>query len=77
MVATNAQRLELLSRDVGWIVLQTKEYREYSDQFRRDADRMAAAAKAKNLDAAGLAYVQLTLTCIHCHDHVRAEKQRQ
>ena len=36
-------------------------------------ERMSKAADEQNLDAAALAYVQLTLNCVDCHKHVRDE----
>lgn len=74
-IARNAQQLELLSRDSGWSVLQTQTYRELSNEFRRASRSLNESARAKNLDGASLAYVQLTLNCVQCHKHVRQERQ--
>lgn len=71
-MAENSQKLSLLSRDASWSVLQTQLYSQCSENFRRAADAMTAAAKKKNTDAAALAYVQMTLSCVECHKHVRA-----
>ena len=71
MIEKNAQSLSTLSRDEMWQVYQTPEYMQHSNDFRRSADEVAAAAKKKNLDGAALAYVGLTLQCVHCHKHVR------
>lgn len=70
-IGQHGQRLHLISQETGWNVLQTKQYQLYSAEFRRTAMRIVNAAKRKNLDAASLAYVQLTLSCIECHKHVR------
>ena len=71
LIEKNAQALSTLSRDEMWQVYQTPEYMQYSTDFRRSADEVAAAAKKKNLDGAALAYVGMTLQCVHCHKHVR------
>ena len=34
-------------------------------------DRIESIAKAKNIDGATLAYVQLTVNCVNCHKYVR------
>ena len=77
MVARNAKRLRLLSQETGWNVLQTKAYRDYSHDFRRATEKMILAAKQKNVDAVGLAYIDLTFTCIDCHKHVRAQRMAE
>lgn len=74
-ISSGAHRLQLLSHDVGWNILQTKEYKRHSEDFRNAAESIEKAADNKNLDAAGLGYVKLTLTCIDCHRHVRAAKR--
>ena len=70
----HAQQLSLLSQAATWNVINTPEYLMHSRQFRRAAERMRDAAKQKNLDAATLAYVQMTLKCVECHQHVRKVK---
>jgi hypothetical protein len=47
----------------------------HSNDFRRSADSIVQAAKAKNLDGAALAYVDMTLTCVRCHKHVRKVRE--
>ena len=60
----------------GWNVIQTPEYQQRSDEFRRHARALTKAAQDKNLDGATLAYVQLTLACVECHKHVRHFRQQ-
>lgn len=74
-VARNAERLRLLSQEAGWQVLQTGEYQALSVDFRRATDALLRAAKAENIEAAGLAYVRLTMNCIECHQHVRDHRE--
>ena len=70
----HAQQLSLLSQAATWNVINTPEYLMHSREFRRAAERMRDAAKQKNLDAAALAYMQMTLKCVECHKHVRKVK---
>lgn len=72
LLSKEAQKLQLLSLDAGWNVVQTKEYARISGEFRDAAKKIGKAGKEKNLDAAGLEYFQLTMSCIDCHRHVRA-----
>ena len=72
LIAKQAQKLHLLSRDVSWNILQTKEYVRLSDEFRFAAEQIRDAGTSKNLDAAALGYFKLTMTCVDCHRHIRS-----
>ena len=71
LLEKEAQKLQLLSLDTGWNVIQTKEYARISREFRDAAKKIHQAGKDKNLDAAGIGHFQLTMTCIDCHRHLR------
>lgn len=71
LIAKHSQDLSLLSQAATWQVLQTAEYRDRSTEFRRSADALTEAAKKKNLEAAALAYVDVTMKCVNCHKYVR------
>lgn len=70
-IARGAQKLRALAADASWNVYETEEYTLYSREFVDAARQMSKGARDKNIDAAALAYVQLTLACIQCHKHVR------
>jgi hypothetical protein len=71
MIAKGAGQMEVLSQEAAWQVLQTPEYRQQSGEFRRATRALKDAALKKNLDAAALAYVDVTLKCVRCHEYVR------
>jgi len=73
-MAKSAQEMSLLTRAEQWQLLQTPDYLYESDSFRRAADELTEAAKAKNLDRAALAYVDMTMKCVKCHKLVRHTK---
>ena len=75
IIERNAAALSRLSQTDAWRAIETDEYRAFTAEFRRQTDALSRAAKRKNIDAAALAYVQMTLTCVNCHKHVR-DKQR-
>jgi len=58
-------------KDATWKINDTDKYLLYSNEFLRRAEGLKKAAKDKNTDAAALAYVDLTLTCVRCHQHLR------
>lgn len=70
-IAKHAEELMLISKQAEWMVLKTPQYELYSNEFRRAAETLIKNAKDKNLDAAALSYVDMTLTCVKCHKHVR------
>ena len=70
-ISKNAAELVRISNQAGWLVFKTPKYEMYSNEFRRNAETLIADAKEKNLDAAALTYVELTLNCVHCHKYAR------
>jgi hypothetical protein len=70
-IGKQADELTAISKQVEWRVIKTPQYELYSNDFRRTADDLAKSAKEKNIDAAALKYVELTLTCVRCHKYVR------
>ncbi|MEO2199266.1 MAG: hypothetical protein ABGY72_24715 [bacterium] len=76
-IERNANDLRILSDLSSWNVLRTPEYQRYSAGFRDTANRLSQAGLDRNLDAATLAYVELTLQCVECHKHVRGVRQAQ
>ncbi len=54
---------------------KTEEYKFQAQVFKHAADDLLAAAKAKNLDAAALAYSDMTRTCVKCHAHFRGVRK--
>jgi len=74
LIEKHANELSLLSNRIEWQVMKTPEYLQHSNEFRRNVDQMARAARNKNLDGAALAYVQMTMNCVNCHKHVRESR---
>jgi len=70
-IAKHAEDLIVVSEQTQWRVLETPEYHAYSTDLRRIAAVMIQKAKEKNLDGTVLAYLDLTMTCVKCHKHVR------
>lgn len=70
-IERNANDLRILADLSSWNVLRTPEYLRFSSDFKDTAVRLAEAAMDRNLDAATLAYVELTLKCVECHKYVR------
>jgi hypothetical protein len=74
LIRTNATRLSRLSQGAGWSSRQSPEYELFTIEFRRSADELARAAEARNVDAATIAYTQMTFSCVSCHKYMRGQK---
>jgi hypothetical protein len=74
LISRHADELIAISKEAEWKVLKTPRYEVYSNDFRAKAEELIKNADDKNLDAAALSYVDLTLTCVKCHKYVRAER---
>lgn len=72
-VEAAADELTQCAQEASWRVLKTPRYELYSNDFVRQLASLKKAARAKNTDAAALAYVEVTLTCVKCHQYVREE----
>jgi hypothetical protein len=53
--------------------LATARYEYHANTFQRAAETVIEKAKAKNIDGATLAYLDMTMTCVRCHQHTREE----
>src|SRR5215831_11457256 len=73
-ISKHAEDLIDLSKQAEWRVFKTPQYETNSNELRRNAENLIKSAKDKNIDAAALAYVELTLTCVRCHKYVREER---
>ena len=57
----------------NWRKDESWEYRTQNQLFWFTTGNLVIAAKEKNVDAATLAYTQMTLSCVHCHKLIRHE----
>ncbi|HZR06153.1 MAG TPA: hypothetical protein VFA61_10050 [Candidatus Udaeobacter sp.] len=71
LIVSNAEKLVELSNKTNWYSRQAPEYELFLNEFRRNAQELMKAGQQKNLDAASLAYVQMTLSCVSCHQYIR------
>jgi hypothetical protein len=69
-IAASAQALERLTEQ-QWIAAESEPYRMHLKNFRFTASELHRLAGDKNLEGATLAYVQMTMSCIDCHKHLR------
>jgi hypothetical protein len=77
VVTSNWQALEAeslalkeLTMKPEWAVLTAPEYVRHTTAFVQATQDLLVAARERDLDAAPLAYVSLTLSCVQCHRYV-------
>src|SRR5579864_6130285 len=71
LIAKGAGELKAASTTAEFNVINDGYYNAYAAKFRRTTDKMEKAAREKDLDAATLAYLDMTLSCVECHKYVR------
>lgn len=70
-ISQNGLELMAISKEAEWKAIKTAAYELHSNEFRRIVSEVVDKAKAKNLEGATLAYVDMTLACVKCHKYVR------
>jgi hypothetical protein len=53
--------------------VNTPAYESHANYFQRSAELAIEKAKAKSVDGATLAYVEMTVTCVRCHQYTREQ----
>lgn len=72
LVGRNANLLLGYSKAEAWLTQQSPEYARQTEDFRRQASRLADEARKQNVDGATVAYFQLTISCVNCHKLIRS-----
>lgn len=60
-----------MSKAEKFQVLTDREYRLHNRQFREAVERLLVASENEGFDKAALAWFDVTISCVDCHDHVR------
>jgi hypothetical protein len=53
--------------------VNTPAYEVHANTFQRSAETVIEKAKAKNIDGATLGYMDMTITCVRCHQYTREQ----
>jgi len=72
LIAEGAKQLNATAGAAEFMVFNDAEYLEHANAFRRIVNKLAVAAKEKRLDGATLAFMDVTVSCVDCHKHVRS-----
>jgi len=71
MVENHADQLLKMSHEEKWRASNDMMYLQHSTQFRHAVDSLREKAGKKSIDGASLAWVNVTMSCIQCHQWVR------
>ncbi|APZ94955.1 hypothetical protein [Fuerstiella marisgermanici] len=70
-VAVNADKLLEMSKEERWRASNDMMYLQHSTQFRNAVADLYNKADKRSIDGASLAWVNVTMSCIKCHEWVR------
>ncbi len=70
-VADNADKLLKMSKEERWRASNDMMYLQHSTQFRNAVADLYNKADKQSIDGASLAWVNVTMSCIKCHEWVR------
>ena len=75
-MAENARTLARIVDTTAFLrAYKTEEYEVQARAFKGAALTLAAKAADKNQDGATLAYLDMTISCVKCHNHFRGKKR--
>jgi hypothetical protein len=70
-ISAGAEYLRRLGKLERWTKAFTPEYKEQLQVFNSANQKLIRMAKEQNLEGATLAYTQLTVSCVQCHQLTR------
>jgi cytochrome c556 len=70
----HAEALVAITRATEFLrAYKTEEYEFQSRAFQKSAETLAEKARKKNLDGAALAFIDMNISCVGCHNHFRGK----
>lgn len=70
-IERSAEQLIELTKTEEWLMHKAPRYEMHTNEFRRAAETLVRKAKDKNIDGTTLAFFDMTMSCVRCHQHVR------
>lgn len=71
LIETNANQMRLLNKIEGFVRGRNAQYRTQIQTFERVTDEVVRQARKENIEGVTLAYHQLTVSCVRCHQSLR------
>lgn len=76
LVRKNAEAMRVVGYLEMWDRANLPEYRRQIRYFEDANKELLRHAASKNINGATLAYTQLTLSCVHCHNIIRDTRKK-
>ncbi len=76
LLESNARQLQMLNKVEGFIRRRNPEYRKQVEMFERVTDELIRQSERKNSDGVALAFNQLTVSCVRCHQALREQEAK-
>lgn len=71
LVTKGADQLLTMSNHEKWRASTNMMYMQHSQEFRRSVEQLKSKAEKQSIDGAALAWMDVTMSCIQCHQWVR------
>lgn len=75
LIGTNAAQMRLLNKVEGFVRRRNPQYRQQVRVFEDVCDELVEQANEENLAGVTLAFHQLTVNCVRCHQALRAAEE--
>ncbi|MGI9517510.1 MAG: hypothetical protein ACR2NP_10710 [Pirellulaceae bacterium] len=71
LIRHGAENMKRMSEAVNWPRADDQVYQHMGQEFRRQCDKLMELADTGDLDGAHYTFLQMTSSCINCHNYVR------
>jgi hypothetical protein len=71
LLERETKALVAIPQSPAWMVLNSPEYRRYSESFQKATQALLAAAQNRDLDKAVTVYQEVTMSCYRCHQYIK------
>lgn len=75
LISEGGKKLLALSADAAFQTRRDPLYMHYSSVFQTNVNELMNSARRESLGDATLSYINLTVSCVACHKHVRGAVQ--
>lgn len=71
LIAQASKEMKKISEAAEWPRARDAVYEHFAAEFRRQCNKLEHLAAQRNHEAASFTYLQMTTTCIDCHNYIR------
>jgi hypothetical protein len=71
LIGHAARQMKKISEAAEWPRARDAVYEHFATEFRRQCSKLEHLAAQRNHEAASFTYLQMTTTCIDCHNYIR------